>query len=365
MTVQALCCSRIAALMVLALTALSNADACSCTAQTACDLPKDFPLIFVGRAIRKQIVQTPQVRRTNADGPVPSIAPGAPSTVTFAVSEYLNGQAGADININTSEGCCACGFLFTVGVEYLVFASEHRGAWSTGTCTPTQSLATGVALREQLRAAKSYATVAQIYGFAGRAPKDSSREASWNLEPIGSMRIQAMGTRANFEVLTSTAGAFSFSGLPADIYRIEPVVPPGLTPAQTAIRTSTRTFDVKTDTRGCEANIRLFNDGELSGVLVASDGRTVRGLVRAFRLDDSIPEPQRSVASYETEVDGRFRLQMINEGKYYIGVSQYRDGRVDYRHTIYYPGVNTSKAAHVFDLKTGEHVDRLRFVIPE
>jgi hypothetical protein len=63
--------------------------------------------------------------------------------------------------------------------------------------------------------------------------------------------------------------------------------------------------------------------------LVASDGKAVRRLMRVFRLDDSIPKPQRSVASHGTEADGCFRLPMIKQGKYYIGASQYRDGRVD------------------------------------
>jgi hypothetical protein len=71
------------------------------------------------------------------------------------------------------------------------------------------------------------------------------------------------------------------------------------------------------------------------------------------------------VSSHETEADGRFRLPLSAVGKYRISVSPHRDGKIDYGRTIYYPGVTSNDEARIFDLKIGEHVDSLRFVIPE
>ena len=135
--------------------------------------------------------------------------------------------------------------------------------------------------------------------------------------------------------------------------------------AEAALRSPVRTFEIRTDTRGCEANLRLVNDGELSGILVDPAGKPVRGLVRGLRADEKIPEPQRVVVSHETEADGRFRLPLIAAGKYQISVSPYRDGRIDYSRTMYYPGVTSNRDARIFDLKTGERIDSLRFAIPD
>jgi hypothetical protein len=361
--------ARSSAFIVLVfITLAQSVEACSCAPPAGCKLPLDFPLIFTGKAVRKQIWYARQVAGTSPDGrPVPSPPPppGAPSTVTFAVSEYLNGQSGPEVNINTSEDCCACGYLFTEDIEYIVFAYPQQGGWSTSACTPTRPLNTAAALLEQLRAVRSKASVAQVYGFAGRAPEDPSSAARWNMEPVSNMRVQAIGSRRTFEVVTSANGAFTFSDLPADTYRIEPVPPVGMTMAEVALRTPVRKFEIRTDTRGCEANLRLLNDGEFSGVLVSPAGKPVRGLVRGLRVDESIPEPERVVVSHETEADGRFRLPLIAPGKYRICVSPQRDGKIDYSRKIYYPGVTNSTEARTFDLGIGERVDRLRFVIPE
>jgi hypothetical protein len=138
-----------------------------------------------------------------------------------------------------------------------------------------------------------------------------------------------------------------------------------MTRAEAALRSPVRNFEIRTDTRGCEANLRLLNDGALSGVLVSPAGKPVRGLVRALRADESIPEPQRVVVFHETEADGRFLLPLIAPGKYQISVSPQRDGKIDYSRNIYYPGVTSSTEARTFDVGIGERVDRLRFVIPQ
>ncbi len=345
-----------------------SSEACSCVPPEACRLPLDSPLIFIGKAVRKQIWHSTPVVRTSPDGravPTPPPPPGAPSTVTFSVSEYLKGEGAAEVNINTSEGCCTCGYLFTENVEYVVFAYARHGAWSTNTCTPTRPLKSAAALVEQLRVARSGGVVAQIYGFAGQAGPKPSPEPFGGMEPVSSLRVQAVGSRQTFEAVTSPNGAFAFTDLPADTYRIEPVPPPGSRTAEMALRTPVRRFDVRTDTRSCEANIRLVNDGELSGVLVNAEGRPVRGLVRGLIVDETVPEAQRVVVFHETEADGRFRLPLIASGKYQISVSPMRAGGIDYKRVIYFPGVASSSDARTFEMRPGDRIDSLRMVIAE
>jgi hypothetical protein len=72
------------------------------------------------------------------------------------------------------------------------------------------------------------------------------------MEPIGNMRVQAIGSRQTFEAITSQNGAFTFSNLPADTYRIEPTPPPGMRTAEAALRTPVRNFEIRTYTRAAK-----------------------------------------------------------------------------------------------------------------
>jgi hypothetical protein len=350
------------AALVVGAFALQSAEACSCAATAQCELPLGYGLVFTGKVVSKQVVRPAAVPGNRPPPPAPS---GLPAVVTFAVSEYLRGHAGHEVRIETTDGCCACGYKFTEAVEYLVFAREDRGGWTTNTCTPTQPLRTASALIEQLRSVRSNALAAQLFGFVGRAPQDPRFESMWKTEPLESVRVRAVGTRGTFESITSTAGAYAFRELPADTYHIEASLPAGLTIADAAFRTPKRLFEVRTDTRGCEANIRVLADGQLSRVLVNAQGRPVRGSIRAIVVDVAIDPLQSSVVSHETEADGKFRLPFLAPGKYRLVVSPERVGQIDYKVRVYYPGTISESDAHVFELQTGEHIDSIRFVVPE
>jgi hypothetical protein len=70
-----------------------------------------------------------------------------------------------------------------------------------------------VALYQQLHAAKLAIKGAQIYGFAARKRSYPSSQADEGSEPIGNLRVRAIGTSRTFEAVTSEAGVFSFSRL--------------------------------------------------------------------------------------------------------------------------------------------------------
>ena len=91
----------------------------------------------------------------------------------------------------------------------------------------------------------------------------------------------------------------------------------------------------------------------------------MRGSVRALVVDVAIDPLLSSVVSHETEADGRFRLPLLAPGKYRLVVSPERVGQIDYKVRVYYPGTISESDAQVFELQTGEHVDSIRFVVPE
>lgn len=66
-----------------------------------------------------------------------------PMTVTLRVSEEWKGAAGETVDVRTAASEVSCGFPFSEGVSYLVFASEgtrNAGGLEVGLCGSTRPL---------------------------------------------------------------------------------------------------------------------------------------------------------------------------------------------------------------------------------
>src|SRR5450759_2345142 len=66
--------------------------------------------VFLGKVISKQLGENPVV-----NGAVSSVVP---SVVRFSVMESYKGISTNEVEVSTTEGCCACGYPFQVGSEY-------------------------------------------------------------------------------------------------------------------------------------------------------------------------------------------------------------------------------------------------------
>jgi len=331
-------------------------DACSCMAPPACTLPGEYPLVFVGKVARKKVAGT--------QGPngIPITTPSA--VVTFEVAEYLRGQQGPQIDIHTTEGCCACGYTFVVGLDYLVFASGNA-ALTTSTCSPTQPLRTAAALIEQLRSVALDTSPAQIFGFVGLAPWDPRTEAADRTQPLDGIPVRAIGMEKTFETTTSRAGAYAFHDLPPDQYRVGAMLPSGMTSGEAAFGRAGSSLELGPNTRGCQANFRVLSNGRISGLVVNGKGEPRRAYVGAIRVDDRPESPLGALSSDTTSGDGRFSLPLLPAGRYYLVYAPEIAGKIDYQHRIYYPGTLVPAEANVVELELGEHVDSIRIVVPD
>jgi hypothetical protein len=345
--------------LVLSLVLSPSSDACSCAAQPACALPADYPLVFIGRVVHKQ------VDRVNPPDGRPPDPSAAPAVVTFEVADYLRGLAGRKIEIQTTEGCCVCGYSFVEGVDYLVFAYARNGAFGTSVCTPTQPLSTASALIEQLRSAGPAGSPAQIFGFVGIPPWDPRIESAYQTKPLDRIPIRAIGAAGTFETKTSPDGAYAFHDLPPGKYRVEAVLPSGLTTGEAAFGRSGPPLEIGPRTRGCQANIRALPDGRISGVVVNGTGEPRRAYVAAIRVDDRPESPLGAISSHTTSGDGRFTLPLLPAGRYYLVYAPEIAGKIDHRQRIYYPGTSTPAEARVIELELGEHRDSVRIVVPD
>jgi len=314
--------------------------------------------VFIGKVVQKQVdrVQHP-------DGRPPD--PVAPAVVTFEVADYLRGQKGPKVEIHTTEGCCVCGYSFAVGIDYLVFARETNGGFSTSTCTPTQPLRTASALIEQLRSAGAAGSPAQIFGFVGLAPPYLSDESVYQTKALDSILIRAVGTTKTYEAKTSPVGAYAFHDLPPDKYRIEAVLPSGLTTGSAEFGFTGPSVELGTNVRGCQANIRVLTDGRISGVVLNRNGEPRRAYVAVIPADQQPQSTFGAIASHTTSGDGRFRLPLLPAGRYYLLYSPEIAGKINHQQRIYYPGTSVPTEAKVIELGFGEHVDSIRLVVPD
>jgi hypothetical protein len=328
-------------------------DACSCAGPPACVLPTDYPLVFIGRVTQKQVD-----RVKHLDGRPPD--PVAPAVVTFEVPDYLHGQEGPKVDIRTTEG--GCGYSFVVGVDYLVFAMKTNGGFSTGTCTPTQPLRTASALIEQLRYAGATSSPAQIFGFVGLAPQDPRIESAYQTKPLDSIPIRVVGTTRAFETKTSPAGAYAFHNLPLDKYRVEAVLPSGLSTGEAEFGFAGQSLEPGPNTRGCQANIRVLMDGRISGFVLNRKGEPRRAYVAVIPVDR---QPESPIASHTTSGDGRFRLPLLPAGRYFLVYAPEIAGQINLRQRIYYPGTSIPAEAKVIEFELGEHLDSIRLVVPD
>ncbi|HEY0980013.1 MAG TPA: peptidoglycan-binding protein [Candidatus Paceibacterota bacterium] len=55
-------------------------------------------------------------------------------TVTFDVSAYWKGTISKKQTVTTASDSAACGYAFTVGMKYIVYANESDGRLTTGLC---------------------------------------------------------------------------------------------------------------------------------------------------------------------------------------------------------------------------------------
>ena len=82
------------------------ADACTCASYdspAACEVYKEFDVAFVGKAIR-----------------VPPDHTGG--TVRFRLTQALKGVKGRDVTVENDDSGVGCGYQFTEGQDYVVFA---------------------------------------------------------------------------------------------------------------------------------------------------------------------------------------------------------------------------------------------------
>jgi len=347
--------------LVLLLIAPGLAGACSCVFSSACGTWRQGDVVFLGTVLSKDL--------GDARNPNVTISSVVSSAVRFSVVESFRGvgNAGSEVVVHTTEGCCACGYPFTVGSTYLVYASGTPDKLSTSTCTLTRPAVVAGALLRELRAQRNGQPTSFLFGLVGLYPTDARIEAREQVKPLSGVFVRAVGVSgARFTETTGADGVFQFKVLPPDTYGLEPSLPAGLS---TWEEIAERPLSVVVDATGagCEVGIAARPNGRISGQVLDSDGRPFPGFVTVLPADPAEERAarQRGGLPGQDTTDGHFKLSLLPPGQYRLVFRPKVGQHIDFRQTYYWPGVTRKQDAEIVEIGEGQPVDGLIFKVPK
>jgi hypothetical protein len=231
----------------------------------------------------------------------------------FAGIEF--GDAG-DVEVYTTGNSAACGYPFTRGGRYLVFAYETPdGMLSVSICSPTRHMGGLNGDLKYLRALK--AAGHQIGRVKGRAMyvEGSPSGAGPRPRPFVGARIFAHGDGRTIDVVSDRDGRFEILAPPGK-YTLDIQTPDGLY----AQRPRQDVWILDPESCG-EIDVRIHPDGHVSGRVVTANGVPIPHV--AVKLGEP-RDVGRLASSYgksaRTDALGRFRLEKLPPGQYVLGL---------------------------------------------
>ncbi len=310
--------------------------------------------------------------------------------VQFDVEEIYKGLAQGVKDVWIDPGSfTSCYQRFRVGDRYVVFAHNPSGTPSTGTvtmstrqespkplppvfdsrrppkvyvstsCDGSREAAHAAADISWLRAFVSGKTTTRIFG---RILEEQGTPLLHAEDEVGlagaTVRIEGPGGK--YEEISSSAGAYSFEGVPDGTYSLDVSLD--------QYRLERGYQRIKLAPRAClEVNPKLVTDGEISGTARGPNGRPIAGLkIQIARVLPGGKLRHLFASRAKTDASGHFLLTALPHGDFLLGVNL---GNVPTRETpyptVYYPGSRFRSTAQALHLKPGEHISGLKLLLPE
>ncbi len=275
--------------------------------------------------------------------------------VTFVVDQgYINAPSGV-VEVATGSGGGDCGYHFTVGKRYLVYAWKRPSAGLvTGICSRTRPIDEAEEDLKYLRSIPAKATGARVYGRVNEWRRDPAEERGADYGPLEGIRINLQSPTMQRDVLTDADGRFELTNVPVGKTTISVLAPLGFD-----ARHLTYEIDI-TDPRACSLqNFTLTLRATASGTVVDASGRPLAGLyvdAVAAELAGFDPPPYQSPV--KTDERGRFEVDDLPPGRYVFGIHlTKRPGLPRSGASVFFPGVTAAKDATVFELKAGAEAE--------
>jgi hypothetical protein len=284
--------------------------------------------------------------------------------VSFAVENTYKGTHNSYIEVLTGAGGGDCGYGFTPGGRYMVYAyrSEKGGLLYTGICSRTRPLDEASEDIEYFKNIPVPGTGASIMGKVTLTTASlKNQDGRMQLKELEGVRITAVsvsGAGRTFEAVTNSTGKFSMSGLPPGKYKVTADLADGVS--------NYRTREVELVDRGC-AGVDFWarENGEVSGKVVDAQRNPVKGArVDIIPKDEAFSAKPLGKSSFTLD-DGTFRMDWLPQGKYLLGLNLSVSGNSDCPVVrTYYPGFADPEQASAIDLGTGQKLKDLVIRMP-
>jgi hypothetical protein len=231
------------ALMLLPLF-VDSVDACSCLRVTICDAYKMSPAIFVGTVLESKDIEKDRAR-----------------VYRFTVEQSYKGVEGTDIEVQTGMGGGDCGYSFTKGERYLVYAyfDKKTRTFHTNICSRTTPLSGAAEDLDFLRGLPDSATKTRISGTITRITYDRDKYGNPTIKPMSGVKVVLKGMKT-FESTTNDEGLYLFVGVPPGRYKLK---------AELSATLSNKEYNVTLPVAGCaRLDIHTRAGGQTVGKVV-------------------------------------------------------------------------------------------------
>jgi hypothetical protein len=276
--------------------------------------------------------------------------------VTVDVERAFVNVSPGPLELITAQDGAACGYDFTVGQRYLIYASKAPlGQWSASICSRTRPLDKAREDLEYLSAVPPVGLGARVFGRIHLWQRDPFEEERVDYGPIAGLVLNVSGAGFSRDVVTDRHGRYEISGLPVGVSTLTVGAPPGF-----GSRGLQRELDL-TDLRACnERNFELSYVAAASGRVVDAAGRALAGLrvdAVAAELAGHQPPPYQTPAI--TDERGAFEFVDLPPGTYVFGVNltKPRYGRATQEAAVFLPGARVATDATVIELRPGDRMD--------
>lgn len=364
--------ARAACRALLCLTFLASAletriaTACSCYANPPCAAVWRADAVFIGIAVEKtrervggslhwivHRIAVSQVLRGSVDSFVTMVPSARPTADDIAASRLASGEL---------EMMSSCDYDFQLGGQYLIYARRTpEGRLATSECSGTKPIEEAAADLDYIASIPSAEPTGRVYGHIERTVADPSDRTTPKAVPAAGVAVALTGATSRLTVTTDPQGKLDVQVPPGD-YTIAPVVPE-------TIRVYGAPHRASVPARGCApVYFSLITNGRIEGRVVREDGtgvpRVSVEVIPAESPEDPPIDDSTIAPSATTDQTGRFAVDAILAGRYYIAANARYGPRLDSPYVAtYLPGVARRAEAQVVDLGEGERKTGFTIVV--
>jgi hypothetical protein len=344
------------AFVALVLAIARDADACSCMESgPPCQSLFQAQAVFAGTV--RSVTPTPRVPQVMEN-----------IRVEFEDAIPFRGVEGTTQTIFTSYGGGSCGYAFTPGERYVVYAyrSKPGEPLRTSICSRTRPAAEAAEDLEFFKSLTSATGSPRVFGTITHREPGTMYRDDRDYGPVPKVRLTLQTGTTSYQSVTDAQGRYEIGNLPLGTYQLDVEPPLELTAYETFKRPITLS-----DSHSCaERNFVLHFDGRVQGSIRDSAGGPAAGVrVQLMRIEYVDSSNLVDTIDATTDAAGRFEFSGVTPARYVLGIDLFRqaymasDGDAVFGPT-YHPGTRDALRATVVDIRGGERHDLPPMTLP-